>query len=105
MTTLSATSSVLASPSIRDPKEAAAIRSEQNLREASEGFEALFLNQILKSARSTSLGPSLLNSSATDTAQSMLGSKLAEVSAGRAGLGLADAIYRQFSAHLGAPRE
>jgi flagellar protein FlgJ len=51
------------------------------------------------------LGPSLLNSSATDTAQSMLDSKLAEVSAGRAGLGLADAIYRQFSAHLGAPRE
>lgn len=105
MTALSATSNALAASPIRDPKEAAAVRSEQNLRAASEGFEALFVNQILKSARSTSLGPSLLDSSATDTAQSMLDSKLAEVSAGRAGLGLADAIYRQFSAHLGTPGE
>lgn len=105
MTALSATPPTLTASPMREPKDAAAVRSEQNLREASEGFEALFVNQILKSARSTSLGPSLLDSSATDTAQSMLDSKLAEVSAGRAGLGLADAIYRQFSAHLEAPGE
>ena len=85
--------------------DAVAARSEDRLRTASEGFEALFVTQILKSARNTSLGPSLLESSATDTAQSMLDSKLAEVSAGRAGLGLADAIYRQFSAHIGASGE
>jgi flagellar protein FlgJ len=91
--------------SLPDPKEAAAARSEQRLRSASEGFEALFVNQILKSARNSSLGPSLLESSATETTQSMLDSKLAEVSAGRAGLGLADAIYRQFSAHLEASGE
>lgn len=105
MTELSATSPALSLATQRDTKDAAALRSEGRLRDASEGFEALFVTQILKSARSTSLGPSLLDSSATDTAQSMLDSKLAEVSAGRSGLGLADAIYRQFSAHLGASGE
>ena len=105
MTELSTRSPALALSAQRDSKDAAALRSEVRLREASEGFEALFVTQILKSARSTSLGPSLLESSATDTAQSMLDSKLDEVSAGRAGLGLADAIYRQFSAHLGTPGE
>lgn len=90
---------------IQQSSEATALRSKERLRTASEGFEALFVTEILKSARNTSLGPSLLQSSATDTAQSMLDSKLAEVSAGRAGLGLADAIYRQFSAHIEASGE
>ena len=90
---------------IQQSSEAAALRSKERLRTASEGFEALFVTQILKSARNSSLGPSLLQSSATDTAQSMLDSKLAEVSAERAGLGLADAIYRQFSAHIEASGE
>ncbi|MEN8738290.1 MAG: rod-binding protein [Phaeobacter gallaeciensis] len=105
MTDLSVTGTAMPLPSLGDTKDAAAARSAERLRTASEGFEALFVNQILKSARSTSLGPSLLDSSATETAQSMLDSKMAEVSAGRAGLGLADAIYRQFSAHLGASGE
>lgn len=100
MTDLPIRSSPVAMPSAAEAKAAAAARSEQRLRTASEGFEALFITQILKTARNASLGPSLLESSATTTTQSMLDSKLAEVSAGRAGLGLADAIYRQFSAHL-----
>lgn len=105
MTEISGMRPPTALPALRDGADAAAGRAEDRLRTASEGFEALFVTQILKSARSTSLGPSLLDSSATGTAQSMLDSKLAEVSAGRAGLGLADAIYRQFSAHLGSPGE
>lgn len=102
MTDLSVTSAPIG---LTPTGDAAAQRSEERLRSASEGFEALFVTQILKSARSASLGPSLLDSSATDNVQSMLDSKLAEVSAGRAGLGLAEAIYRQFSAHLEASGE
>ena len=80
-------------------------RQEDRLRNAAEGFEALFLNQILKSARSASFGESLLESSGAQTTQSLLDSKLAETGAGRAGLGLSDAIYKQFAAHLGRVRE
>jgi flagellar protein FlgJ len=47
----------------------------------------------------------LTESSATQTAQSLLDSTLTEVGAGRAGLGLSEAIYRQFSAHLGGAQE
>ncbi|MFD0857532.1 rod-binding protein [Roseovarius aquimarinus] len=88
----------LATPARTDP---AALRKETRLREASEGFEALFLNQILKSGRAASFGDEVAGGSAMETTQSLLDAKLTETGAGRAGLGLADAIYRQFAGHLG----
>lgn len=88
-----------------DQASAQTARQEDRLRGAAEGFEALFLNQILKSGRAASFGDSLTESSATQTAQSLLDSTLTEVGAGRAGLGLSEAIYRQFSAHLGGSQE
>lgn len=92
--------------SLSDARIAAkATRDEDRLRGAAEGFEALFLNQILQSGRAASFGDSLTESSATKTAQSLLDSTLTEVGAGRAGLGLSEAIYRQFSAHLGGLQE
>lgn len=75
-------------------------RSEARLRTAVEGFEALFLNQILKTSRETSFGDSLFGSSGVETTQSLLDQKLTETGAGRSGLGLSEAIYRQFSSHL-----
>jgi len=88
-----------------DPAQARAQRQEARLREAAEGFEALFLNQLLKSGRAASFGDSLVESSATETTQSLLDSKLTETGAGRAGLGLSEAIYRQFAGHIGKTRE
>ena len=88
-------------PATPGPDDARALRQETRLREASEGFEALFMTQVLKSARAASLGTSLFDSAGTRTTQSMLDSRLMEQSAGRAGLGLSDAIYRQFAGHLG----
>lgn len=78
---------------------AAAMSREADLRNAAEGFEALFLHQVIKSSRNASLGEALGASSATETAQSMLDTKLSDIGAGRAGLGLADAIYQQFAGH------
>lgn len=70
------------------------------LRQAAQGFEALFIQQMLKSARETSFESELLGGHAVETSQSLLDQKLADIGAGRAGLGLADAIERQFSAVL-----
>jgi flagellar protein FlgJ len=97
--------SPLPHPLSTDRPEARAARQEARLREAAEGFEALFLNQLLKSGRAASFGESLAESSATETTQSLLDSKLAETGAGRAGLGLSEAIYRQFAGHIGMTRE
>ena len=71
------------------------------LRQAAEGFEALFLQQMMKTARSASLGEGILSSSGGDTMQSMLDQKLTETSAGRSNLGIASALYAQFSAAAG----
>ena len=80
-------------------QSAAPTSREAELRSAAEGFEALFLHQVIKSARNASLGEALGASSAMETAQSMLDTKLSDIGAGRAGLGLADAIYQQFAGH------
>ena len=75
-------------------------RAETQLREAAQGFEALFIQQMLKSARETSFDSELMGGHAVETSQSMLDRSLSETGASRAGLGLADAIERQFAALL-----
>ncbi|MEM6679739.1 MAG: rod-binding protein [Pseudomonadota bacterium] len=71
--------------------------STADLRAAAEGFEALFLNQVLKSARAVSFGEGLGDSSGLEMTQSMLDMHLSDMGAGRAGLGIAEAVYRQFA--------
>lgn len=71
---------------------------EAQLRQAAEGFEALFISQVLKSARAASLGEGLGESSAMQTTRSLLDTSLADAGASRGGLGIAEAVFRQFSA-------
>lgn len=71
------------------------------LETAAQGFEALFLQEMLKAGRSAQLGEGFLSSSATRTAEQMLDGALAESGAKRAGLGLAGAIARQFAPLIG----
>ncbi|MBQ1203205.1 MAG: rod-binding protein [Loktanella sp.] len=92
------TGSIITAPQITaDP---AASRAAERLRQSADGFEALFLNEMLKAGRTTSFADDLTESSATQTSRAMLDTVLAERSAGNAGLGLSDAIYRQFANHL-----
>lgn len=67
------------------------------IMQAAQGFEALFLSELLKAGRAGLPGDSLTGSSAVTSAQEMLDSQLAKASAGAAGLGLAEAIARQFA--------
>lgn len=69
---------------------------QTRLRVAADGFEALFMNEMLKAGRAASFDDTLTESSATQSSRAMLDTTLADVSAGRVGLGLGDAIYRQF---------
>lgn len=72
-------------------------RQTKELRQAAEGFEAIFLNTFLKAAREASLGDDLLGSSAVDSARDMFETEVTRMASGRAGLGIAQAIERQFS--------
>jgi flagellar protein FlgJ len=70
---------------------------DPRMRQAAEGFEALFLQQMLKAGRAASLGDDLLGGSGVERMQGMLDETLTENAANQAGLGLADAIVRQFA--------
>ena len=75
---------------------AATQSSTQDLREAAEAFEAIFMNTFMKTARSASLGEDLMGSNAVNAARDMFEMEITKIASSRAGLGIADAVERQF---------
>ncbi len=73
------------------------------LRAAAEGFESLFLTELLKRGRASLPGDDLTGSQGVRMAQDMLDMHLAKHSAGQARLGVADAIVRQFAPRVDSP--
>ncbi len=71
-----------------------------DLRKAAEGFEAIFLNTFLKAARSASLGEDIMGGNGVDQTRDMFDAEVTKMAAGRAGLGLADAVERQFQSFV-----
>lgn len=67
------------------------------LRKAAEGFEEMFLVQFLKTARSGELAPDIMGGAGVDQMRSLFDAEVAKSSAGRTGLGIADAVERQFA--------
>lgn len=76
----------------KDPKTAA--------REAATQFEALFMQQVLKSMRAASDSSGMMDNEASKLGTEMLDAQLASGSAGRPG-GLADLIARQLERQMG----
>ncbi len=86
----------------RVEKKAGSIRKQKELKEACEGFEAIFLNTLLKSMRNTLPKDTLFNSSHDlDTYQSMYDQYLSEeLAKGKQSLGLKDFLYQQLKDSL-----
>ena len=83
------------------PKMAASL-SETNsrptdLQAAAEQFEALFIHQLLKQARSAKLADDILGSEAVDTYTEMLDQERAKQLSTKINLGIAEALVLQFS--------
>ncbi|MCE6961896.1 rod-binding protein [Cereibacter sphaeroides] len=72
-------------------------QGREDLRQAAQGFESLFVTELLKAGRAGLPGDDLLGSAGVDTARDMLDMELARSSAARTGFGIADAIERQFA--------
>ena len=70
------------------------------LRKAAEGFEAILLNTLMKSARATSLGDDLMGSNAVDQTRDMFDTEVTRQAAQSSHLGIADAIERQFRPYV-----
>jgi len=83
----------LRSAAARDPKAA--------IRETAKQFEALFMQQLMKSMREATLSPGLLDNSGTQLGTEMLDTQYANKMSGLPG-GLAAAIARQLERQLGS---
>ena len=68
-----------------------------DLRAAAEQFEALFIHQLLKQARSAKLADDILGSDAGDTYTEMLDQERAKQLSSKMNLGIAEALVLQFS--------
>jgi flagellar protein FlgJ len=75
-----------------DPKAA--------VREAARQFEALFMQEIVKSLRATTLASGLLDNAGSQMGEQMLDTQFAGALAGRPG-GLSEAIMRQLERQMG----
>jgi flagellar protein FlgJ len=91
---------------IRPPQGATAtVPQPQNdratLRKAAEGFEEMFLVQLLKTARAGELAPDIMGGKGVEQMRDLFDAEVAKSSAGRTGLGIADAVEAQFAGFLG----
>ncbi|MDE2563864.1 MAG: rod-binding protein [Sphingomonadales bacterium] len=70
------------------------------LKQAATAFEAIFVRQMLASARKTSFGDELFGSEALDTFRQMQDERFADIAAQQGTLGLAAQVEAQLSAHI-----
>ena len=68
-----------------------------DLQATAEQFEALFIQQLLKQARSAKLAEDILGSEAGDTYTEMLDQERAKQLSAQMNLGIAEALFNQFS--------
>ena len=77
------------------------VSEDTKLREAANEFEAIFIQQMLKSMRKTSLDSNLLPKSEGEKIfRSMLDEQYAKLSAKSGSLGLGHMIYQQLKSNL-----
>jgi flagellar protein FlgJ len=72
---------------------------QQELRQAAQAFEAVFVRQLLGSMRSAKLADDMFGSQATDQFRDMADSRLADTMSQRGTFGIADMLVAQFERH------
>ena len=77
------------------------LSNKMTLNEVAQEFESLFVNQMLKSARSAKLGDGLLDNEAYNTYQSMLDQEYSKTLAKNHNFGIAEGLIRQFGKRIG----
>lgn len=84
------------------PASLASSSPEGDLQQAAQAFEAIFLRQLLASARASDFGgEDLLGGPGLEQFEAMRDEHFADVASQQGVFGLAEAIERQLSAHVG----
>ena len=77
----------------------AATQRRQELRQAAQAFEAVFIRQLIGSMRNAKLADDMFGSQATDQFRDMADSRLADTMSQRGTFGIADMLVAQFERH------
>ena len=72
----------------------------KELKEISNQFESIFINQILKQARKNKIENSLFDSEAISTFNSMIDEQYSEILSKKTNFGISDALFNQFKAQV-----
>ena len=79
--------------------DTATTQRRQELRQAAQAFEAVFVRQLLGSMRSAKLADDMFGSQATDQFRDMADARLADTMSQRGTFGIADMLVAQFERH------
>ena len=77
----------------------------KDLKEISNQFESIFINQILKQARQNKIKNGLFDSEAINTFNSMIDQQYSEILSKKTNFGISDALFNQFKAQVINERE
>ena len=72
----------------------------KELKEVTNKFESIFINQILKQARNSKLAKGIFDSDAEKTFNSMIDQKYSEILSEKTNLGISEALFNQFKSHI-----
>ena len=82
---------------LADLRSRARANPNEAVEDVAQQFEALFIHQLLKQARSAKLADDILGSEAGDTYTEMLDQERAKQLSAQMNLGIADALVSQFN--------
>jgi len=75
------------------------LSNKMSLEEVAQEFESIFVNQMLKSARSAKLSDGILTNEANKTYQSLLDQEYSKSLAKNHSFGIAEGLIRQFGSN------
>jgi flagellar protein FlgJ len=79
-----------------DTKKLNSDKNLKELKEISNQFESIFINQILKQARKNKIENGLFDSEAISTFNSMIDEQYSEILSKKTNFGISDALFNQF---------
>jgi peptidoglycan hydrolase FlgJ len=82
------------------PLQPEAPSDRETLHKTAQAFEAIFVRQMLSTARASNFGNDLFSSQAADTFKSMQDEQFADIASKNGALGFAKVIEAQLAKHL-----
>ena len=83
-----------------DASKLDATKKLKDLKEISNQFESIFINQILKQARKNKIENGLFDSEAISTFNSMIDEQYSEILSKKTNFGISDALFNQFKSQV-----